>query len=144
MTAAHPAAGSGPEAWSRTLRDRGYRLTAQRVRVLKALAGLGHGTPESIAARGEVDLSTVYRTLELVEELGLVTHAHLGGGAPTYHLAADEPHVHLVCRRCGDVAEAGPDLVAGLVDRLQRERGFAVDVAHISVTGECAGCRAAT
>jgi Fur family transcriptional regulator, ferric uptake regulator len=129
------------QAWSSALRSRGYRLTSQRVRVLAALGELGHATPEGIAATGGVDLSTVYRTLELFEELGLVTHAHLGGGAPSYHLAAEEPHVHLVCRSCGDVAEAGPDLVAGLVERLERERGFAVDVAHIAVTGECAACR---
>ena len=73
-------------------RAQGYRLTPQRQLVLEAVAALGHATPDEICAevrktaRG-VNISTVYRTLELLEELGLVTHAHLGHGAPTYHLA---------------------------------------------------------
>ena len=52
-----------------------------------------------------VNISTVYRTLELLEELGLVTHTHLGHGAPTYHAATDEDHLHLVCRDCGEIIE---------------------------------------
>ena len=74
------------------------------------MTALGHGTPDEICAEvqrtaGGVNISTVYRTLELLEELGLVTHAHLGHGAPTYHAAAGDDHLHLVCRVCGAVIE---------------------------------------
>jgi len=83
-----------PQAWDEQLRARGYRVTPQRQLVLEAVARLGHATPEDVgaevrqAARG-VNISTIYRTLELLEQLGMVTHAHLGHGAPTYHLAVD-------------------------------------------------------
>src|SRR5215471_12662351 len=91
--------------WDEQLRARGYRATPQRQLVLEAVATLRHATPEDIgaqvsqAARG-VNISTIYRTLELLEQLGMVSHTHLGHGAPTYHLAEDADHVHLVCRGC--------------------------------------------
>jgi len=138
-----PAPGQPAQEWAEVLRGRGRRLTTQRVRVLEAVADLVHATPEAVAGLADVDLSTVYRTLDLLEGLGLVTHAHLGSGSPSYHLASEQPHLHLVCRGCGHVQEVLPDVVAPLVDRLDAERGFAVDVAHMAVTGWCSGCRSA-
>ena len=93
-------------SWHEELRSRGYRVTPQRQLVLEAVKAVDHATPEEICARVRetargVNISTVYRTLELLEELGMVTHTHLGHGAPTYHLAAEADHVHLVCRDCG-------------------------------------------
>src|SRR5687767_5891777 len=98
------------EAWATALRDRGYRLTPQRQLVLEAVSALRHATPEEVCAEvrrtaSGINISTVYRTLDLLEELGLVTHTHLGHGAPTYSAATDEEHLHLVCRHCGRVSE---------------------------------------
>ena len=89
-------------------------MTPQRQLVLEAVAKLGHATPEEIAASVQqtasgVNISTIYRTLELLDSLGLVTHTHLNHGAPTYHLASDANHVHLVCQDCGKVDEASPE-----------------------------------
>ena len=131
--------------WHEQLRSRGYRLTPQRQLVLEAVGRLGHATPEDIAAAVRetaqgVNISTVYRTLELLEELGLVQHAHLGHGAPTYSLASDSDHVHLVCRDCGVIGEAPPELVAPLVAELAESRGFQVDVGHFAVFGRCRDC----
>lgn len=163
MTAASPASGepagtpagesantantANTEQLSVRLRSRGYRLTAQRQLVLDAIAELGHATPEEVAARVRrtavaVNISTVYRTLELLEGLGLVTHAHLGHGAPTYHTVSGDEHLHLVCRSCGGVTEVPPDIASGLAEQLQRSHGFAVDIAHFSVFGLCAACAA--
>lgn len=133
-------------SWHSELRARGYRLTPQRQLVLEAVAALGHATPEEISARvretaSGINISTVYRNLELLEELGLVTHTHLGHGAPTYHAASQGPHVHLVCRTCGGVTEVGPEVVDSVVDTLAQERGFAVDVGHLAVFGRCALCQ---
>jgi Fur family ferric uptake transcriptional regulator len=130
------------------LRERGYRLTPQRQLVLEAVAKLGHATPEAIVTEvrrtaDAVNISTVYRTLDLLEELDLVFHAHLGHGAPTYHVAGDVSHVHLVCGRCGDVREISPDAVSDLAERLRDELGFTVDVDHVALTGRCANCTAA-
>jgi Fur family ferric uptake transcriptional regulator len=133
--------------WQAELRARGYRLTPQRQLVLEAVGTLGHGTPEEIAAAvrktaSGVNISTVYRTLELLEELGLVQHTHLGHGAPTYSVATDDDHVHLVCRDCGGVDEVASEVVEDVVRRLSAERGFTVDVGHFAVFGRCRACAA--
>ncbi|MCW2666552.1 MAG: ferric uptake regulator [Frankiales bacterium] len=134
--------------WQSALRSRGYRLTPQRQLVLEAVAALGHATPEEIVARVRetatgVNISTVYRTLELLEQLELVAHTHLGHGAPTYSVATDDEHVHLVCRDCGGIEEAPPAVIVEIVDRLAGERGFQVDVGHFAVFGRCSECAAA-
>ena len=134
--------------WHGELRRRGYRLTPQRQMVLEAVGELGHGTPDEIAAAvhqkaSGVNISTVYRTLELLEEIGLVRHTHLGHGAPTYSVATDDDHVHLVCRDCGAVEEVPPGVLDAVVQTLERERGFSVDVGHFAVFGRCRDCAAA-
>jgi Fur family ferric uptake transcriptional regulator len=131
--------------WQTELRARGYRLTPQRQLVLEAVGSLGHGTPEEIVAAVRrtataVNISTVYRTLELLEELGLVQHTHLGHGAPTYSVPSDDDHVHLVCRDCGGVEEVASSVVEDVVRRLSAERGFTVDVGHFAVFGLCRAC----
>ncbi|GII57534.1 transcriptional repressor [Planotetraspora thailandica] len=134
------------ETWHEELRSRGYRITPQRQLVLEAITQLGHATPEDICSRVQetargVNISTVYRTVELLEELGLVSHTHLGHGAPTYHLASEADHVHLVCRSCSKVTEVDPELVHGLVDALDDGLGFDTDVRHLTVFGRCSDCR---
>jgi Fur family ferric uptake transcriptional regulator len=116
-------------------------MTAQREQVLAAVRDLGHATPEQLAeAVPAVDLTTVYRTLELLEELGLVKHTHLGHGAPAYRPAGDD-HIHVVCHSCGSVVDAAPDLVDALAGRLREEAGFEVDRSHFTVFGRCRACR---
>ena len=131
--------------WQAELRRRGYRLTPQRQFVLEAVGQLGHATPEEIVTAvrrtaSGVNISTVYRTLELLEELGLVQHAHLGHGASTYSVTSDDDHVHLVCRDCGGIEEAPPSVVATVVAELAATRGFTVDVGHFAVFGRCRDC----
>ena len=127
------------------LRARGLRLTAQRQLVLEAVYQLGHATPEQVhtsvreVAAG-VNITTIYRTLELLEQLGLVTHTHLSHGSPTYHRAGDDQHVHLVCRSCGTVTEVEPAILDPLVGQLAAERGFMVDVGHVALFGVCGQC----
>jgi len=135
------------QAWDDTLRASGYRVTPQRQLVLEAVTRLEHATPEEIfaevrnTARG-VNVSTIYRTLELLEDLGLVTHTHLGHGAPSYHPAAEAQHVHLVCRQCEQVTQVDPAAVRPLVSALETDYGFETDVGHLTVFGRCASCRA--
>jgi Fur family transcriptional regulator, ferric uptake regulator len=127
------------------LRARGMRVTAQRQFVLQAVRDLRHATPEQVHAAvrevaAGVNITTVYRTLELLEQLGLVTHTHLSHGSPTYHAATDEQHVHLVCRACGAIDEFDPDLLGSLAGTLERERGFQVDIGHVALFGLCRAC----
>jgi Fur family transcriptional regulator, ferric uptake regulator len=132
--------------WDDALRARGYRVTPQRQFVLEAVGRLEHATPEDIygevrqTARG-VNVSTVYRTLELLEELGLVKHSHIHHGAPTYHLAEHAEHVHLVCRECERVTQVDQATVLPLVAALEEHQGFLTDVGHLTVFGLCSDCR---
>jgi Fur family ferric uptake transcriptional regulator len=133
--------------WQSDLRARGYRLTPQRQLVLEAVDRLEHSTPDDILAEvrrtaGGVNISTVYRTLELLEELGLVSHAHLGHGAPTYHLADRHHHMHLVCRDCTEVIEAELAVAEPFRERLQEIFGFDTDMKHFAIFGRCAKCTA--
>ena len=131
--------------WAGRLRDRGFRITPQRQLVLEAVEALGHGTPEEILAEVQrtatgVNLSTIYRTLEVLEDVGLVTHAHIGHGAPTYHSVDEHLHIHLVCDTCGAVLSAPAQVAAAFVARLQRDYGFVTDITHVSVHGKCSTC----
>jgi len=124
------------------------RLTAQRQLILEAVHELGHATPDQVHAQvstvaAGVNITTVYRGLELLEELGLVTHAHLSHGAPTYHAVGAEQHAHLVCRVCGGVVEIPSGTLSPLARALEEERGFLVDVGHVALFGLCAHCASA-
>ncbi len=129
------------------LRSRGLRVTPQRRFVLDALERLGHATPDQVWEQVQViapslSASTVYRTLELLEELGLVTHTHLGHGAPSYHLATHADHIHLLCRRCGSVQDADVSRAQQVADEVAVRYGFVADVGHLTLDGVCARCAA--
>jgi Fur family transcriptional regulator, ferric uptake regulator len=127
------------------LRSRGLRLTAQRQLVLEAVHELGHATPEQLhhavreVAAG-VNITTIYRTLELLEDLGLVTHTHLSHGSPTYHPVGENQHAHLVCRDCGAVGEIEPEMLAPLANDLAKRQGFTLDIGHVALFGTCGKC----
>jgi Fur family transcriptional regulator, ferric uptake regulator len=132
--------------WQQLLRDKGYRLTPQRELVLSAVDRLGHATPDEVltAVREQsaaVNISTVYRTLDLLEQLGLVRHTHLTDRAPTYHSTSTPQHVHLVCRGCQEVIDASPAEFEHLSATLREQHGFEPDIGHLTVFGRCAGCR---
>ena len=143
--------GVSTDGLDQVLRERGLRATPQRRLVLKAVSELGHATPEQVcdfvqAQTASLNLSTVYRALELLEELGVVSHTHLQHGSPTYQVADHVDHLHLVCRRCGSVTEADLDLARPLAVTVAQNLGFRTDLAHLSlhgVCGECAGRPAA-
>lgn len=137
----------GSADWRERLRDRGFRLTAQRELVLDAVRRLGHATPDDVVrevADEGVNVSTVYRTLEVLEEVGLVRHTHLSDRAPTYHSTTGHTHFHLVCRKCSAVTSVGTDVAAALVDTLHSEHGFDADVGHLAVFGTCVDCEEPT
>ena len=139
---------SSPADWDTRLRAAGLRSTGQRRAVLAAIDELGHATVDELAAHvqrelPDLSLSTVYRTVETLDDAGLVTHAHLHHGTPTYHRVDDDPHVHLVCRRCKRVESQPATVAAGLVRAVREASRFEVDVTHLALHGLCATCLAA-
>lgn len=127
------------------IRSSGKRMTPQRELILRAVETLGHATPEQLLAEVHkqsraVNLSTVYRNLEVLEELGLVRHMHLGDRAPTYHSVGGPEHFHLICRSCEKVISVAPEVVEPFAGRLEQDFGFAPDIGHLTVFGTCADC----
>jgi Fe2+ or Zn2+ uptake regulation protein len=132
-----------------TLRQRGGRVTSARRAVVAALVEAeGHVTADQLADtvqtnQPDVHLSTIYRTLEALEHLGIVDHTHLGHGRAVYHLA-DDPHQHLVCELCGRVVEVPDDTFTDLGRVLRRTYGFTIRPSHFAVLGRCAACTGVT
>ena len=128
------------------LRHDGFRITRARRAVCEVLAA----APRDHLSAGDIyaligpdfDQSTVYRTLEALEEAGLVTHTHMGHGASIYHLAADAPHQHLVCSRCGATIDLDPTGIESLLAEITRRTGFVPDPAHFALSGLCRECAA--
>lgn len=134
------------ESWQERLRASGHRLTPQRELVLAAVETLGHATPDEVYAEvrthsQSINLSTIYRTLELLNELGLIRHAHLSDRAPTYHSAAGHEHAHFVCRGCKRTISVGRDEMEQALGELAAQHGFSPDYGHLTVFGTCADCR---
>ena len=137
--------GDEEEVLSR-LRSAGDRVTTSRRLLVHCLfEASGHRTAEELAAEiqaqaPDVSISTVYRNLEELERLGIVTHAHLGHGPATYHLATRQ-HGHLVCEECGVTVEIPVSLFASLRRQATTRFGFEVDPGHSAVLGRCRDCR---
>jgi Fur family ferric uptake transcriptional regulator len=141
-----------PAAWSdvrERLRARGLRWTPQRRTLIEVLSRSdGHVTGSELVERcRDVDPgtipSTVYRTLDVLEELGLLSHSHGADGREEFHVLPAAIHGHLHCVDCATTWEIPADEAAALVTSLERRRGFAVDVTHLSIAGRCADCTAA-
>ena len=136
---------SGPN-WKALLREQGNRLTPQRELVLQAIERLGHATADDIqravADRSlTLNLSTIYRTLNLLDELGVIRHVDLPDRSTVYHSKATPAHVHLACSRCGTVTDAEPDDFSALALTLVRRYGFDADLDRLVVNGTCRDCR---
>ena len=129
------------------LRRRGLRLTPQRQMILELLErSSGHIAPEDLYQQVHrrypmINRSTVYRTLDVLEELGLVRHGHVDDGAARYHLAADTHHLHLICHRCGHTIDV-TDLAVGdaFAQTLRDHFGFQADLTHFPISGLCRDC----
>mgnify|MGYP003336234322 FL=1 len=137
------------ERLQRALRERGQRWTDQRQIIVDVLAASdGHATGAELVERVRQDdpsatPSTVYRTLDLLEELGLARHHHGPDGRETYHLEETSEHGHLHCRGCGSEREIDAETAAPLLQAIAGTTGFVADLDHLSLHGLCADCRAA-
>jgi Fur family ferric uptake transcriptional regulator len=130
-----------------TLQEKGHRLTPQRMLVIEAL----HSADKHISAEEiyehlhsrypYANICTVYRTLELLKKLDLVTETDFGEGRVRYHVAEKGHHHHLVCRSCGKVIDLEELVLHPLKETLLQEYGFDADLRHLAISGVCSGCR---
>jgi Fur family ferric uptake transcriptional regulator len=134
------------------LRRSGGRISAPRRALLEALfASDGPVSAEELAASGTaggraLDIASTYRSLEHLEEVGLVRHVHVGHGPGLYALATSEEHEYLACERCGRITSTPARTLEPVRERIRRTFGFEVSFSHFPIVGlcdRCAGARAA-
>jgi len=150
-SAVPPTADSGTPAARRDVhaarvRSAGLRATTPRVLVTSALAELAHPTAEQIHQhlRGTgVNVSTVYRTLTALEQVGLVARFHPDDGIARYHPddGASQGHLHLLCRGCLQVLDVPAASVHQAVQAAVAEAGYRADPQQLTVSGRCRACR---
>lgn len=134
----------------KVLQAQGYRLTPQRMLVIEALhSAESHISAEEIYEQLHSrypysNISTIYRTLELLKKLNLVTETDFGEGRVRYHVAEKSHHHHLVCRTCGKVIDLDESVLSSLKGTLLRDYDFTADLRHLAISGECSDCRTKT
>jgi Fur family ferric uptake transcriptional regulator len=133
--------------YPKILRDHGYRVTPQRVAILDAICeGEGHSTLGEIYVRAhkqnpQIDKSTVYRSLELFEKVGLVVSADLDRHERGYEIIKPKPHHHLICERCGTEIDIDGLVIDEFFATLENEYGFHITKDHLVVSGLCPDCQ---
>lgn len=128
------------------LRDHGHRVTPQRRAILaEILSSRDHINPAELTRRVQervpgVNAATVYRTLWLLDELGVISHAHLEEGVE-YHPKGPARHVHLTCSSCGKRQSVPEDALEHLLLAIEERNGFFPDFTHFAIGGTCRACR---
>jgi Fe2+ or Zn2+ uptake regulation protein len=128
------------------LRSQGFRLTPQRLTILRVLVeAQEHLTPGEVFRQVHGQLpglteATVYRTLNFLAEQGLVLVAHVGHGQLVYEIAGHNHH-HLICRVCGQMQDIDHAELVAFFDRLKDRTSFRIDTVHATFFGFCPGCQ---
>ena len=130
------------------LRGQGMRMTPQRLAIVdEIMSTSGYVIPTTVIERVQarvpgVSPSTVYRTLERLEQVGVLTHVHLESGVG-YHRLEEAQHAHLTCSRCGATLELPRSSLRSLERLIERDHGFRPDFTHHAIAGSCADCHEA-
>ncbi len=134
------------ETWQ-ALRESGHRLTPQRLLILSALRNAGgHLTAAQILEQVKesypyIDVSTVYRTLNVLKSMRLVSETDIGGGEYLYEWLDQERHHHLICRECDTLTLLDHSFLENLGAEILDDYGFQPDIDHFAISGVCQQCR---
>jgi Fur family ferric uptake transcriptional regulator len=125
------------------LEEQGYRITPSRLTVVTAVLGQsGHFTVDDILSRArKVGRATVFRTMKLLTEMGILCRVLLEDGSLHYRVSRQGHHHHLVCVSCGGVQDLDECIVADLVGELSRSTGYAIEGHWLELYGHCGACR---
>jgi Fur family ferric uptake transcriptional regulator len=132
---------------TKALLEKGYRLTPQRIMVVDALHSVEtHISAEEIFTKLKkkypyANISTVYRTLELLKELGLAAEIEIGDGIARYHAREHSKHHHLICNKCGKTIELPEADLQPLAESLITNHRFKADMSHLALFGLCSKCQ---
>jgi Fur family ferric uptake transcriptional regulator len=125
-------------------------MTPQRQLVLDVVGAMhGHISVDQVHQQvisqfPDVHITTVYRTLEVLEELGIVRHTHFHDGVAQYQRTDEAPHHHMVCTVCQADIELDLEILEPLAEELQRRYGFKSNLAHSAIIGVCRTCQSVT
>jgi Fur family ferric uptake transcriptional regulator len=128
-------------------KQRGLRMTPQRQLILDVVVGMhGHISVDQVHQQvtrqfPDVHITTVYRTLEVLEELGIVRHTHFHDGVAQYQRTDEAAHQHMVCSVCRADTELDLEVLEPLAEELRRRYGFEPDLAHTAIIGVCGACQ---
>lgn len=129
------------------LRRAGHKMTPQRLMIVRALRHSGgHVSAAQIVEQVHsvypfVDVSTVYRTLDVLKRMRIATETDMGSGDAIYEWAPEQPHHHLICASCDEVVELDHRYLDGLASEIGRDFGFAPDLQHFAIFGLCRDCQ---
>lgn len=129
------------------LQQIGYRLTPQRMMIVEAIADSGeHVSAEEIhekvrSAYPYLDISTVYRTLDLLKTLHLVSETDMGSGHAQYELLSKGLHHHLICTECGKILDVENSFLDPLRQAVEEKYDFHAEIEHLAIFGICGDCR---
>jgi Fur family ferric uptake transcriptional regulator len=131
------------------LRERGYRVTGQRLAVLRAVTGEPHLTADAVAATvraelGTISLQAVYDVLEVLENVGLIRRIQPAGSPARFEARVSDNHHHVICRVCGRTADV--DCAVGFAPCLTAadDMGYDIDEAEVIYWGRCPECQSQT
>jgi Fur family ferric uptake transcriptional regulator len=128
------------------VRQQGWRITRQRATILQALCELdGHASAEQVYERvtlhhSDIDLSTIYRTLEGLRDLRVISQTDLGRGCAEYEIVAKQPHHHLICKDCNRVVDLDHKYLIPVAQAIERDFGFEATIDHFAIYGLCHHC----
>ena len=131
------------------LRAHGYKLTPQRRAVVKIVTSTKDRLTTATIykklhrSHPRIGLVTIYRTLEILAEMGLICELHAGGSCRSYTISTPQHHHHIICSRCGTVADFTGHYLEELEDNLSRESGFRIDSHLLEFVGLCRNCQTA-
>ena len=134
------------EATAQALKATGHRLTPQRLMILTAIRHAnGHKTALEILDDVKVsypfiDASTVYRTLNVLKGMRLISETNMGGGEYQFEWLTPVRHHHLICRSCNRVVLLDHRYLEALGDQVMEEYGFEADIEHLALFGTCREC----
>lgn len=140
---------SNPQTLIDRVRETGCRITQQRAAILRVLCELeSHASAEKVHDRlvqdqPDIDLSTVYRTLEMLRDLRILSQTDLGRGCVEFEIVADQPHHHLICLSCGHVIDLDHSYLVAMAEAIRRDLGFEPVFDHMAIFGTCERCRPA-
>ena len=130
------------------LKENGYRVTTSREIICNILeqAGHEHFTADSLFKLAKkytdnIDLATIYRTFELLEELDIIEHSHQAHSSGIYYLKSQQTNTHIACKNCGKIDDISQKTINKVHELIVKDTGYQIEKNHFVYSGKCNICK---